>query len=135
MLLPPLPLIYRRRARRSVRRKPPAPPGPAALVLVSAVYTSGDPSWVTLVFDRAIDLSGLNGAAIVVNDAVETFTRWDATGVVSLLNPVTVEFTLFPIFFGPSGPLRMDASAANGIVAAGDGGAWAGVTNLLLPFP
>jgi hypothetical protein len=34
-----------------------------------------------------------------------------------------------------SGPLTMTAGAATGIVAPGDGGAWAGATNLPLPFP
>jgi len=45
-----------------------------------------------------------------------------------------VEITLVPIGTA-SGALRISATAASGIVAVDDGGTWAGVTDLGLPFP
>jgi len=52
-----------------------------------------------------------------------------------LLPNGSVRLTLAVVGDAPGGVLTLTAAADNGIVAAGDGGAWAGVTDLLLPFP
>ncbi|HEV2296742.1 MAG TPA: hypothetical protein VGR35_23070, partial [Tepidisphaeraceae bacterium] len=51
----------------SRKRKPMASQAPAALNLVAAELDLGGP-WVTLTFDRAIDVAGFVGSAIVVED-------------------------------------------------------------------
>ncbi|HEV2295489.1 MAG TPA: hypothetical protein VGR35_16690, partial [Tepidisphaeraceae bacterium] len=66
MLVIPDPKYRKPRAKTTLpAHKPPAPP--AALVLVSAELDLGGP-WVTLTFDRAIDVAGFVGSAIVVED-------------------------------------------------------------------
>ncbi|HEV2296749.1 MAG TPA: hypothetical protein VGR35_23105 [Tepidisphaeraceae bacterium] len=89
---------------------------------------------VTLTFDRAIDVAGLVGSAIVVEDAGAGL-RFEATGLVTIIDPQTVRIGLGET--GPSGTAEntLTASGGTGIVAVDDGGMWAGVTELVLPFP
>jgi hypothetical protein len=123
-----------RKPRRTVKASAgaPAPVGP--LVLVSAAYDEVG-FVLTLGFDRAVSLAGLDGSAIVVNDAAETGALWDATGGATLLDPVTAELQLVAVGGASGAGITLNASAANGIVAVGDAAAWAGVTDLQLPFP
>src|SRR4051812_46698183 len=120
--------------RRRPVRVPPAPPGPVALTLVSATYVAG--MSIELTFDRAIDIDALVGSQITVDDSAPLNIRFVATGAASLAGPaaVLIELEEGESWFGGSG-IHLNASAATGIVAADDGGAWAGVTNLALPFP
>jgi hypothetical protein len=135
-MLIPGPILFRRR--RDRRPRPPlAPPAPASLALVQASYQpggQGEPS-IRLMFDRAIDASGLVGNQIVIADGSIAGLRFDAMGDVTIIDPQTIEMGLTDIesFAGPD--VRLTASAASGIVAVDDGGTWAGVTDLLLPFP
>ncbi len=106
----------------------------AALTLVAAVYQEA--AWVQLTFDRPIDVVGLIGSAITVDDGDLTATRWEATGPsVTMIDPATVriELTEFDPFGG--GGILLDATSASGIVAVDDGGAWAGMSDVELPFP
>jgi len=121
-----------RRKRRSVA--PLAPPPPTALTLVSAVYDSGIPK-VRLTFDRAINLGGYDGTAVVVDDEADTFNAYQGTGGAFPIGANAVDiFLVDPT--PPSGPgTTLTATAANGIVAVDDGGAWAGCISLTLPFP
>ncbi|HEV2294953.1 MAG TPA: hypothetical protein VGR35_13955 [Tepidisphaeraceae bacterium] len=114
------------------RRRPKMVTPPAALMLVAAEYDSEVS--VTLTFDRAIDVAGLVGSAIVVEDAGAGL-RFEATGPVTIINPQTVRIGLGET--GPSGTADniLNASAGSGIVAVDDGGMWAGVSDLVLPFP
>ena len=65
MLIPAPPLYPRKRKPRpKAQPTPPAPP--VALVLVSAVYEGG--AAVTLTFDRPIDIAGLDGSSVIVDD-------------------------------------------------------------------
>src|SRR5690242_18740085 len=110
------------------------PTPPAALVLVSAVYDSGIPK-VTLTFDRAIDLAGFDGTAVVVDDEADTFNAYQGTGGAFPIgaNGVAI-FLVDPT--PPTGPgTTLTVTAGNGIVAVDDGGTWAGVVSLTLPFP
>lgn len=129
MLVPP-PVAYRR------RRRPIKGPGVVVgpLVLVSAAY-DGDASTLMLVFDRAIDVSGVVGSAIVVNDGESLYLQLAATGGAVMVDPVTVRLTLESLGDWENPGVVLDAAAGNGIVAAGDGAAWAGAVNVALPWP
>jgi hypothetical protein len=105
------------------------------LMLVSAVYNDDDDPMVTLVFNRPIDIAGLIATAIQVNDAQSRHQLFDAAGGTALLDPVTVRFTLEIIGASSGAGQQLTAEADNGIVAVGDGAAWAGATELALPFP
>jgi hypothetical protein len=127
MLTPAL-LPFRRRRPRP-RRKPPG--APAALTLVAATYDPG--TSVTLTFDRAVSAAALDASQISVYDAAGTGWFYSGTGAgVVAGNSVTV--TLLENE-GAEGPTRVTATALTGIVAVDDGGTWAGVTDLELPFP
>ena len=130
MLIVPL-IPFRRRRRRAAAAAPPAPP--AALVLVAAIYDAG--AAVTLTFDRAIDIAGLDGSVIIVEDGVHAEYRYAGTVGATLLSPATVQIELAGVeeFVGPG--IQLDAGAANGIVAVDDGGAWGGASDVELPFP
>ena len=131
MLLPAPPLFPRKRKPRpKARRSAP----PAALVLVSAVYDSGIPK-VRLTFDRAINLGGYDGTAVVVDDEADTFNAYQGTGGAFPIGANAVDiFLVDPTV--PTGPgTTLTATAANGIVAVDDGGTWAGCVSLTLPFP
>ena len=139
-MTPFLPLVER--ARRSRRKRPgrvatppPSPPGPAALVLVSATYSHLEPAYLVLSFDRAIDIAGLDGSAIGVDDGTITSELYDGTGGASLLNATTVKIFLTDLGFTPGVVTVLNASATNGIVAVDDGGAWDGASGLTLPYP
>jgi hypothetical protein len=54
---------------------------------------------------------------------------------VVLVDSITVEIGLVLIGLWAGADVRLTATAPTGIVAEGDGGAWAGAVNLLLPFP
>jgi hypothetical protein len=51
------------------------------------------------------------------------------------LSPTTLRVFLAGIAEWIGEGVTISVSAANGIVAADDGGAWAGATDLALPFP
>ena len=124
-------------AKRRVRRKRKGATStwaPAALSLVAAEYASS--GFLSLWFDRAIDVTALAGGQIVIVDPLLNNLAYTATGGVTELDGPMVKIALDST--GPSGPgidVLMTAGAATGIVAVDDGGAWAGVTNLVLPFP
>jgi hypothetical protein len=106
---------------------------PRGLTLVQAYYDSGN--FIELTFDRAIDAWSADGSQIVVDDGVNEFQRFAATGWVMMVDSVTVDMGLVAIG-PPTGPhIRLTAGAQTGIVAIDDGGTWAGVTDLGLPFP
>src|SRR5688572_6497780 len=121
--------FIRRRERRAA--SDPAPPG-APLVLVSASWEAGGA--VTVTFDRGIDIAGIAAGAFVINDGENGFTY---QGVSWLDHPtpqtVVVECHGTSEYEGPT--VLLDVSGANGIVAVDDGGTWAGVNDLELPFP
>lgn len=100
---------------------------------MSATFATSSQA-LTLTFDRAIDISAMVGSAIIVDDNLTTHLKWAANGAATLSDPRTVHVVLGLI--GPAGGsgVALSAVAGNGIVASNDGGAWAGVTGLALPF-
>jgi hypothetical protein len=133
MLLPAPPLYPRKRTPRPRGNQPPAPPAPVALTLVAATYESG--TAVVLTFDRAVDVAAFVGAAITFDDALDTGLVYDGQGGATLVDPLTVRVLLQSVG-GSSGSVDvLNATASSGIVAVDDGGTWAGVIDLELPFP
>jgi hypothetical protein len=80
-----------------------------------------------------IDVSAFDPAAITVNDPASG-TLYQATGA-SVLSGFIVSVTMAPA--GPSSGTQalLNASADSGIVDADTGAAWAGATDLPLPWP
>ena len=130
--IPPAIVPTKRRTRRVRRPDRAATPTPT-LTLTAASYQSG--TSVTLTFDRAVDADGLNGTQIVVSDVSGTGDRYVATGTKIQLDPQTLMLGLVVSGSPTQQGVVMNATADTGIVAADDGGTWAGVTNLPLPFP
>jgi hypothetical protein len=84
---------------------------------------------LTLTFDRAIDISGMDGSQISVADHVEG-NSFTAEGSPTVTDPASVQIGLTyagPVDVGTE--VLLNAAAGNGIVAVDDGGAWAGVVD------
>ena len=126
--VPPMPFLRRRMPRAST------PPPGAPLTLVAGVYLAGTYR-LLLTFDRAVDVTAFNGTVVFVDDPVDNDERLDGTGGATLTAPETVEVALVGIAGGSGTQVLLDAAANNGIVAADDGGAWAGVTDYVLQVP
>jgi hypothetical protein len=116
------------------RKGAAAAAGVGPLALAAAVYAAGEEPTLTLSFDRAIDVGGVDGSAIHVIDG-PIGTEYAATGGVTVIGATTVRLGL--VFFQDAGAeqVMLNATGGNGIVAAGGGAAWAGVSDLSLPFP
>ena len=126
------PIMFRKRrptARAASEQTPPVGP----LALVAAEYQPSQ--WVRLTFDRAIDIAGLDATQVLVNDGTDTGSAWQGTGGGTLVSPTTVEIQVVEIGDSATPDVRLTATDETGIVAVGDGAAWAGVTDLELPVP
>jgi hypothetical protein len=132
----PLPTFIPRRAIR-YRQKPAGPKeqvAPVALTLVAATYDIETES-VTLAFDRAVDAAAYDPAAITAQDGLYAGGLFVGSGPASVINPATIQVFLEQIGSPTVSDVELSATALTGIVAVDDGGTWAGVTNLVLPFP
>ena len=123
-------------ARRHRKTTPPslAPAPPAALVLVAASYDP-DSGSVILDFDRAVDAAAYDPAQITVNDGVYAGGLFVGSGPATIVNATTIQVSLEQIGGPTVSDVELSATASTGIVATDDGGTWAGVTGLVLPFP
>ena len=131
LLIPPIP------ARRHQKTTPPSAPTPppAPLVLVAATYDEND-AIVLLTFDRAVDVSAFDGAAVFLGDPTFNNTAYAGTSPAYLDAPTIVRVVLTAT--GPyfNTEVDLNVGAGNGIVAVDDGGAWAGTGGILfLPYP
>ena len=118
-------------------RKPPqasAPAPPGALVLVSAEYLTEDGPQVMLTFDRPINIASLHGNQFTLIDNDISGWKYHGTGGI-LSSPAAVLLGLTQFQSAAGDGIFLTASNTNGIIAAGDGAAWSGVTNLSLPYP
>lgn len=113
--------------------KPPRERKPAvALKLLAATYSTG--AWVRLTFDRAVDISAINVTTVYVNDD-DSDEAYTGTGTATLVSAQEVQVPL-AILHGSTGPgTQLTVSGNSGIVAVDDGGKWAGVSAVGLPFP
>jgi hypothetical protein len=132
MLIIPATKFRNRRGRIKPRKTEIAPA--QELILESAAFDN-DSVTLTLTFDRAIDIAGIVGGDIIVNDADITGNLYEATGPATMLSPTTVRIELNGVSEATGTGVRLSAGAANGIVAVDDGGTWAGITDEPLPFP
>ena len=101
-------------------------------MLVAAGYEPT--AWVDLAFDRAVDVGGIDPSAVRVWDGPDTFL-YAGVGAVELVSPTTVRVFVTGVEDFAGEGVTMTVGSDNGIVAADDGGAWAGVTDLPLPWP
>ena len=69
-----------------------------------------------------------------VDDDQDSAWRLGGQGGATLVNPTTVQVPLDRIGDSSESGVHLFVSAGNGIVAASDGAAWAGVSDLELPF-
>jgi hypothetical protein len=135
MLITPPPKFRKNRKppeETAVASTPPVPGAP--LNLVSAQYQV-DPDLVLLmVFDRAVDISAFNGAAIELDDGAVNGQVYSGASA-SAVDEVTVQVTLAAQ--GPeSNPgIYLYGTGGSGIVAVDDGGTWVGVIGLALEIP
>ena len=121
---------------KSRNRRIPVKPaiGPAALVMTSATY-SYSPAFVEIVFDRAVNVSLFNPAAIAVSDFDYNNLSYLGSGSAVLVDSVTVKVELTSVGPATGIGIKLNASNESGIVAVDDGGTWAGVSDYVLPDP
>jgi hypothetical protein len=129
-----LPLTSRYRRPRWRPQGPQVKAPAVALTLVEASFDEGGPS-LRLAFDRAIDVAGLAGGAIVVEAGNVTGTAYEALGTATMDGPNAVVIGLLETGPSASSDTLLNAGPGNGIVAVDDGGAWSGASELVLPWP
>src|SRR5687767_13107278 len=83
-----------RKPRGRVRRKPPAPAVALTLVSAELTFNAEDDAVLVLTFDRAIDVAGLDGSQITVDDAGGMGFAYAGTGVDSVPTPQSVVVAL-----------------------------------------
>jgi hypothetical protein len=104
------------------------------LTLVAATYDSEVGPTLRLTFDRAIDIDELDGTQIIVEDNASLQLKFNATGGAVLETPTRVALTMHEIDSSEGAGDILDATGESGIVASDDGGTWAGVSDVALPF-
>jgi hypothetical protein len=121
---------------RPLKKKPQFGPPPAVLTLVEASYSTDDGALVRLKFDRAIDIAGIDEGQIGVRDGLFLHQQLvgNAGGVV-VIDPQTIDVYLTATGAYAGADQLLTATGATGIVAVDDGAAWAGVSDLALPWP
>jgi hypothetical protein len=123
---------FRHRARGGAdQTAPPAPP--QTLVLVSANYDENVPV-LTLIFDRAIDASAFVASQVIVNDGSLNNGVYGGVGPAMVEGPSRISVALEFLGAAPPAPVTLTATALTGLTAVDDGGTWAGVSELGLPF-
>ena len=127
--IPRKPIRYRQKA-----GGPKEQAAPVALTLVSATYDV-DTQSVTLTFDRAVNVAAFAPTAVTLQDGIYTGGSFVGSGPATVINPTTIQVFLEQIGSPTVSDVELSATASTGIVAADDGGTWAGVTNVVLPFP
>ena len=114
------------------RRTPSGSPEPTTLTLIAAEY---DPEVsVTLTFNQPIDVDGVVADLIAVSDGEIAQAIFTGSAVLSSTDTsVTVSLVAgSPVPW--TGVVTLTVNDGNGIVPAGGGSEWFGVTELVLPF-
>jgi hypothetical protein len=120
-------------AKRKGRGRPAEATPPQTLVLVSANYDETVPV-LTLIFDRAIDASGFVAGQVIVNDGSFLNGVYGGVGPATVEGPTRISVALEFLAAAPLAPVTLTATALTGVTAVDDGGTWAGVSELGLPF-
>src|SRR3954447_26254644 len=105
MLVIPFIPFYARRKRATIV---PAPP--VALTLTAAEF--GEKSWILLTFDRGIDIAGLDGSQIIVDDGGSN-SRFAATGAAESKSPISVQIMLEQIGTTGESGVHLTASSVS----------------------
>ena len=102
------------------------------LTLVSASFDPDGPE-VYLTFDRAIDIAAIVLAEFAVADGPDghSLVGFEAA---FLIAPDQVQVLMQITGAAAGDDVLLTAGAASGIVAVDDGGTWAGVSDVALPF-
>jgi len=82
-----------------------------------------------------VDVAGYDPAAITVQDGEFAAGLFVGSGPATVVNPTTIQVFLEQIGSPTVSDVELWATAGTGIVATDDGGTWAGVTAVVLPFP
>ena len=114
------------------RRRRKAGP-PATLVLVSASYDDVGLT-LALTFDRAIDASAFIPSQVRVNDGSFNMSLYGGIAPATLESPTQINVPLARLADAPLAPVTLSATALTGLTAADDGGTWAGVNEIGLPY-
>ena len=117
---------------RGRRRRKPAPAVSPTPVLVAVWYEQG--LNVTLEFDRAIDTTAFDSTVVRVNDA-DYGDLYEGKPFFAQLAPNRVAVSIQLLGSASGVGVRLTVPEGNGIVAASDGAAWAGVVDVVIPFP
>ena len=130
MLIPTI-APYRRRRGRHTRARYAPPQGP---VLLEATY---DPEGliVRIRFDRAIDMSGMDGSMFVINDPTVNHAAYVGTGGAELSAPDTLRIWLGDDGAATGTQQTLTVMSGNGIRAADDLTDWPGTPPTPLPYP
>jgi len=133
--VPTLPSFIPRKPNKYKPRVPVVPPPapPQTLVLVSASYDENVPV-LTLVFDRPIDAAAFVAAQVSVNDGSFDNGLYGGVGPAIIDSPTTISVNLELRSPAAPAPVTLSATAATGLRAVDDGGTWAGVSDLALPY-
>jgi hypothetical protein len=123
----------RRRVHRKRRSSVMTPAPLQTLVLVSASYDENVPM-VFLTFDRPVNALAMAVGAVTVNDGSINSGIYGGVGAPGVESPTVISVVLEYLADAPVGPVTLSATALSGIVAVDDGGTWAGVSELGLPF-
>lgn len=126
IFLPAKPRVGRKR--KDVAQSSPTPAGP---VLVSASFEGGA---LTLMFDRAIDIAGLNFLDVFVLDGNYP-VEWNGTANVEPVGENGVLITMIENGEYEGEGVKLNVPGGAGIIATDGGEAWAGANELELPFP
>jgi hypothetical protein len=89
---------------------------------------------LSLVFDRAIDASLFVAAQVIVSDGSFNMSVYGGVGPAIVEAPERISVALVRLSDAPLAPTTLTASALTGLTAVDDGGTWAGVSELGLPF-
>jgi hypothetical protein len=106
---------------------------PQTLVLVSANYDETVPV-LTLVFDRAIDASAFVPGQVIVSDGSINMSVYGGVGPATMDAPTRITVPLARLGDAPLAPTTLSATASTGLRAVDDGGTWAGVSDVGLPY-
>lgn len=131
----PFPMFTPGKPNRGGRRRNPSgiAMSPTAPVLTAATVDL-ESLRLTLTFDQTIDVDGFVPSSLTVEAGKITGESYTGSESFEASGPGVVEIALESTGASGSEIVTLTASAANGIVGTNGGLAWAGVTNVELPF-
>ena len=128
MLIIPPPKNYRPRRRPAKKRVRVVSPTP---VLVKVWYETA--LNVTMEFDRDVDVTNFDSTTVRINDA-DYGDLFEGKPFIGVLAPNRIQVSIQQLGMATGSGVRLTVPEGNGLVAASDGAAWAGVTDVVIPF-